>query len=234
MAGFLYSMLLMSVSGTIMFLLATLLYKQTKSKYARWYYALIITSVLLFILPLHGLFPDTENHWSRDAVNYLVSADIIHGYEDGLFRPDKDISYYEAVNLVMSIMGYTSFMFNEKTMETAMNVGLLDGLGSFTNETPIPRIEFARLIANAYDKNMYVVKVNFEARRPSFEFLADITLGQYYEGQELVNGILFHTPTACQQWQNDYEDEYYILYDSILDDEEKELHRQTVVERENG
>lgn len=48
-------MLLMSMSGTMMFLLATLLYKQTKSKYARWYYALIITSVLLFILPLHGL-----------------------------------------------------------------------------------------------------------------------------------------------------------------------------------
>ena len=55
MADFLYNMLLMSMSGTIMFLLATLLYKQTKSKYARWYYALIITSVALFILPLHGV-----------------------------------------------------------------------------------------------------------------------------------------------------------------------------------
>lgn len=56
MTKFLYNLLLMSVSGTVMFLLATLMYRQTKSKYARWYYALLITAAALFILPLQEIF----------------------------------------------------------------------------------------------------------------------------------------------------------------------------------
>lgn len=177
-------------------------------------------------------FPDTENHWSRDAVNYLVSADIIHGYEDGMFRPDKDISYYEAINLVMSIMGYTGAMFHENTISMAMNEGFIDGMSSFADSTPITRLDFARLIANAFDIRMFVSAVSFESMFPTFVNLRDITLGSYIDGGELVNGRLFHTPTASLKWRYDYADEYFVIYDSILDDKVKEAYEEMKANRE--
>ncbi len=168
-------------------------------------------------------FPDTENHWSKEAVNYLVSADIIHGYEDGLFRPDKEISYSEAINLVLSIMGYNGVLFmGRDTIDIAMNEGFLDGLKSFADNSPISRLDFARLIANAFDINMRSECVAFEAMGTAFLLNGDITLGQYVDGQEPVNGYIFHTAKARQEWEWAYEDEFLELYDSILRDEVKQ------------
>ncbi len=90
MAYFLYNLLLMSISGTIMFLLASALNRQTKNKYARWYYALLITSVLLFILPMQQLIP----------VPRAVTVELPRNmqlYADGGVIPQKsaglDVSY---------------------------------------------------------------------------------------------------------------------------------------------
>ena len=53
MAGFLYNLLLMSAGGTVMFFIAAFLFRHTKGKYGRWYYALLVTSVLMFIVPFN-------------------------------------------------------------------------------------------------------------------------------------------------------------------------------------
>ena len=50
-------------------------------------------------------FPDTEKHWARDAIGYLAGAKVINGFEDGTFRPDDDLTYSQAIQLVYSIMG---------------------------------------------------------------------------------------------------------------------------------
>lgn len=56
MGGFLYALLMMSVSGSIMFLAAELLYKRTGGKSAGWYYSMLVTSVMLFLIPLSSIF----------------------------------------------------------------------------------------------------------------------------------------------------------------------------------
>ena len=40
------------------------------------------------------------NHWSFEAVNYLVKAGIIDGYGDTTFRGDKTVSRYEMAQIV--------------------------------------------------------------------------------------------------------------------------------------
>ena len=46
------------------------------------------------------LFPDIDGHWAQDYINQAASAGIINGYEDGTFRPQKDITRAEAVTMV--------------------------------------------------------------------------------------------------------------------------------------
>lgn len=56
MGSFLHSLMMMSVSGSIMYIAAELLYKHTNAKSASWYYAMLVTSAMLFLIPLSGIF----------------------------------------------------------------------------------------------------------------------------------------------------------------------------------
>lgn len=76
MTRLLYDLLLMSVSATLMFLLAALMYRQTKRRCARWYYVLLTAAVILLIVPVQSLFKLPK------AVSVSVPADIAV-YTDG-------------------------------------------------------------------------------------------------------------------------------------------------------
>lgn len=56
MGGFLYALLMMSVSGSIMYIAGEALYSRTGKKSASWYYAMLVTAVLLFIVPCGAMF----------------------------------------------------------------------------------------------------------------------------------------------------------------------------------
>ena len=53
MSKYIYDMLLMSISSSIMYLAAQLLYRNMGRKYARWYYAMLVTAALMLVLPVH-------------------------------------------------------------------------------------------------------------------------------------------------------------------------------------
>lgn len=50
-----------------------------------------------------GLFPDTVGHWSRGYVNVARLNGLILGYEDGSFRPDAEVTYAEALTMVLRV-----------------------------------------------------------------------------------------------------------------------------------
>ncbi|MCD8390763.1 MAG: M56 family metallopeptidase [Firmicutes bacterium] len=56
MVRFLYNLILMSISGSIMYLLALLAKKVTKGRFSGWYYALSVTAAVLMIVPLQAAF----------------------------------------------------------------------------------------------------------------------------------------------------------------------------------
>lgn len=45
-------------------------------------------------------FTDTKNHWAENAILALFKEDIVNGYSDDSFRPDKAIKRAEAVNMI--------------------------------------------------------------------------------------------------------------------------------------
>ena len=46
------------------------------------------------------LFPDISGHWAKEYINQAANKGFVNGYEDGTFKPDRNITRAEAVTLV--------------------------------------------------------------------------------------------------------------------------------------
>ncbi|MBS3950702.1 MAG: S-layer homology domain-containing protein [Peptococcaceae bacterium] len=52
-------------------------------------------------------FSDVQtNAWFTDWINVATSQNIIKGYPDGTFRPNANITYAEAVTMILRVLGY--------------------------------------------------------------------------------------------------------------------------------
>ena len=49
-------------------------------------------------------FSDLDGHWGKSYIDVLVNDGTINGYDDGTFRPDKEITRTETVKLVNSMI----------------------------------------------------------------------------------------------------------------------------------
>ncbi len=68
-------------------------------------------ATLLCATTLNGFaFADMEGDafaWAKEAVGEMTQLNIIKGYEDGTFKPDKSVSKQEALVLISRICGYS-------------------------------------------------------------------------------------------------------------------------------
>lgn len=47
-----------------------------------------------------------EPHWAAQYIQFAVYKKVINGYEDGSFRPDNQVTYEEALKMVVCLLGY--------------------------------------------------------------------------------------------------------------------------------
>lgn len=58
-----------------------------------------------------GIFEDVDDsHWAADVIQTAYDNGIINGYDDGTFGPDEDVTYEQAVKMVMCAINYGSFV----------------------------------------------------------------------------------------------------------------------------
>lgn len=100
------------------------------------------------------IFPDVRsNHWARGYINLAVTAEekIIIGNGDGTFRPNDEITYAQAVTMLMRMLGYSDadagMLWPQGYMELAGDCGLTDKL-NLSNGTAITRAQAAQLFCN--------------------------------------------------------------------------------------
>ena len=83
------------------------------------YYGSITRSEMAKIITqMYGLFDIDLYHQNVDfidvssrnpysaSIKFVSDSKIMNGYGDGLFLPDKDITYYEAVKTLVTVLGY--------------------------------------------------------------------------------------------------------------------------------
>jgi len=121
-------------------------------------------------------FPDVpDGEWFTDAVKWMVSMDLVLGYEDGTFRPYRPVTkeelavfIYRILNetgLISSLTGYgTEYLDMDEVSDWAAEaVGYLNDISIFIEipgeyfnpETPATRAEVASMIYRYYIAVIY-------------------------------------------------------------------------------
>jgi hypothetical protein len=144
-------------------------------------------------------FADVDaDHWAAGFINVAQMMGIVNGYEDGTFRPEGNITYAEALKMVLAAMGYSedgflvvrwpaTWIAKAIELELDKDLTIVSGLA-------ITRGEVAKLFDNSLTKKHVVVKDGeFVERDPAVTFMSKLKVS-YIEGQ-VIN--------SPERWDND-------------------------------
>lgn len=105
-----------------------------------------------------GATPYTDvpaDHWASGDINLATQMGVIAGDGDGLFRPEDQVKYEEAVKMVVAALGYTPAVADKGGWPTgylviASDKGISKGLNNGAGD-PATREIVARLVFQALD-----------------------------------------------------------------------------------
>lgn len=146
-------------------------------------------------------FSDTLGHWARYSIDYLTNRNVIKGYQDGSFQPEKNISRQEAAALFANIVNaqvyqktiqspktFTDLSPNAWSYHAIMllaDAGYISGdpSGMFRPEDSITRQEFASIVYKMMTMNRVI---SGQSNRKSFN---DINQSYAKDAIELLGGL---------------------------------------------
>ena len=118
-------------------------------------------------------FPDVAaTHWANGYINVSQAQNYVIGDDTGRFRPDDNITYAEAVTIMMRVLGYepsakSNGGFPTGYLVTAGSAGLFKGgISASTNSVAtrgiVARLAFNALTINLMEKTGYGAFENYE------------------------------------------------------------------------
>lgn len=101
-------------------------------------------------------FEDVDpDHWANKNIKIAVRKNLIKGYTDNTFRPDKNVSYAEALTIILNVTGHSkelSGTWPNSVVDKATNLGLTNGLNLPPNKL-ITRGEMCQALFNVVVMN---------------------------------------------------------------------------------
>ena len=103
-------------------------------------------------------FPDVvtpDVSWAIGNIRTARELGIINGYDDGTFKPNNNVSYEEAVKMIVCALGYGDMgtdgaFWYSKYLMTATGLGFTDGAGGAI-ATPATRATIAKMLYNCLE-----------------------------------------------------------------------------------
>jgi len=98
----------------------------------------------------------TKKHWSYSAVRMAASLGYIKGYSNKTFKPSNNITYAEAITIMVRVLGYgdkLSGKWPDNFINKAKALGILKNLDVSVN-TPITRGNISILVTNSLNVQM--------------------------------------------------------------------------------
>ena len=94
-----------------------------------------------------------EGHWATSYISLVSSEGVIAGYPDGTFGAEDELTWSQAIAIVVRVLGYSGadvgYRWPEGYVEKAQAIGLLDDISFSSLDTAITRGEAALLCHNA-------------------------------------------------------------------------------------
>ena len=106
-------------------------------------------------------FNDIDGHWAKPYVLVAASRGIVNGFEDGTFKPDENVTYEQAVKMIVCAAGYESIAqslggWPNGYMMQAMNLKLTDDAVTADQTGKASRGIVAQLMYNVLDVDIPV------------------------------------------------------------------------------
>lgn len=123
------------------------------------------------------IFSDvSKSHWAFDFINVAYNNDYIEGNGDGTFSPDNNVTYAEAITMVVRMLGYTTAVeakgeWPDNYIKKAQSLKLLSNVDYDEKNDEALRGEVANLIWNALSTTKTYYKAGI------LESVADDKLG---------------------------------------------------------
>lgn len=112
---------------------------------------------------------DASGHWAESSINALTASGIISGYEDGTFKPDREITRAEIISMISKILtikaasgaattsAFTDIagVWNKEQIEAAASASLISGVGNglFSPNKPSTRAEALTILLHVLQAN---------------------------------------------------------------------------------
>ncbi|MBR5236793.1 MAG: S-layer homology domain-containing protein [Clostridia bacterium] len=96
------------------------------------------------------------NHWAAGYINWAADAGIVNGRGNGAFDPDANVTYQEAVKMIVAAMGFAPLAENRGGYPTgymaiANTYGIQNGVAMTPATGAASRAGVAQLVYNAFD-----------------------------------------------------------------------------------
>ena len=139
-------------------------------------------------------FSDVENNTNEyTAINTLFKLGVLNGTGSGKFEPDKEISFYDALAVVLRVMGYRNFSQKDNAsfvVDTCARYSLLSrsDLGADTSKKGVILDAFAKLLN---EETLEVEKIHSNGTQmlDNYKKSGDTVLSKYFDIYK-VEGIL--------------------------------------------
>lgn len=100
-----------------------------------------------------------ENHWAYKSINYAYENGIINGYGNGLFKPNNEVKYSEAITILLNVAGYRDYVNGKGTtwpnnyIDVAKEINIADSntyTDTFNFTNPATRGDVSKLALNSF------------------------------------------------------------------------------------
>lgn len=140
-------------------------------------------------------FKDVKGHWAESYIAVATELGILKGYEDGTFKPDKEVSYAEVVTILIRMLGYVNidetqgdswyFGYTKRMYE----IDLDKGLPKLTNiDAPARRGDVAILWWNMLVSDKWVIVSEGEVSGMYYTYSTKTQLEALFPNYTLVKG----------------------------------------------
>lgn len=161
------------------------------------------------------VFSDVNStHWASGYVNLATSKGIIKGYPDGTFKPEKEVTYAEAVTMLVRVLGYEPAIkgtnWPANYLVKAAEIGVTSNV-PFDQSAPANRGDIALMVNNSLEIDL-MEQDSYGDETIYKEQKGQTLLSEYLNVHELEEAMI--TQTAGYSQDELDADEVEVSFDS--------------------
>ncbi len=133
-------------------------------------FTILIVFYLIFINTYASTYRDTDRHWAKDSIDYVTNENIMVGYPNKTFDPDKFVKRSEAVMILTKLTqaqdGEVPIHFLDvserdwfyRSIKSAVNLGYITDSNFFKPQEFMNRRDFAIMFSKAFMNSGEVIQ----------------------------------------------------------------------------